>query len=340
MESSAPAAKTKLTPAIARRGWRPACTRLGDERRHAGLGAGHDRPCRSALACPRGRAAQDRARADPVRARLLLRLRIHRLERLSCRSRPRACCRTTSSSASRSTPACSATSAGGSRCRTWHLRRPVRIGLRWPSGCCSRSCSTRRSAPKASCARSTSTRWRCRFIVTGTAWKWILNPGLGIERVVRDLGFPSFTFDWLVNPDMAIYTVVIAGVWQSAGFVMALFLAGLRGIDDSIIKAAQIDGASLPRIYWRIIIPSLRPVFFCAVMILAPHRDQELRPGHGADRRRPGLRDRPAGDLHVHDGVHARPDRPRRRVGDDDARDRRGDRSCPTVLRTEPEPTR
>ena len=100
------------------------------------------------------------------------------------------------------------------------------------------------------------------FIVTGTAWKWILNPGLGLEKVVREWGFESFTFDWLINPDKAIYCVAIAGVWQSAGFVMALFLAGLRGIDDSIIKAAQIDGASLPRIYWRIIMPSLRPVFF------------------------------------------------------------------------------
>lgn len=107
------------------------------------------------------------------------------------------------------------------------------------------------------------------FIVTGTAWKWILNPGLGVERVVQQIGFPGFTFDWLVNPQMSIYTVVIAGVWQSSGFVMALFLAGLRGIDDSVIKAAQVDGASMPRIYWSIIIPSLRPVFFSAVMILA-----------------------------------------------------------------------
>ena len=107
------------------------------------------------------------------------------------------------------------------------------------------------------------------FIVTGTAWKWILNPGLGIEHVVQGLGFTDFTFDWLINPERAIYTIVIAGVWQSAGFVMALFLAGLRGIDDSILKAAQIDGASLPRIYWRIIIPSLRPVFFSTLMVLS-----------------------------------------------------------------------
>ena len=107
------------------------------------------------------------------------------------------------------------------------------------------------------------------FIVTGTAWKWILNPGLGIERLVRQMGYETFTFDWLVNSEMSIYTVVIAGVWQSTGFAMALFLAGLRGIDDEIIKAAQVDGASLPRIYWRIIIPSLRPVFFSTIIILS-----------------------------------------------------------------------
>ncbi|WP_046114509.1 carbohydrate ABC transporter permease [Aquincola tertiaricarbonis] len=107
------------------------------------------------------------------------------------------------------------------------------------------------------------------FIVTGTAWKWMLNPGLGLESVVRQWGFTSFTFDWLVNPDKAIYCVAIAGIWQSAGFVMALFLAGLRGIDDSIIKAAQVDGASLPRIYWRIVVPSLRPVFFSTLMVVS-----------------------------------------------------------------------
>ena len=106
------------------------------------------------------------------------------------------------------------------------------------------------------------------FIVTGTAWKWILNPGLGLEKLVRDWGFEGFSFGWLVDPEMAIYTIVIAAVWQSAGFVMALFLAGLRGIDDNIIKAARIDGAGLPTIYRRIVIPALRPVFFSAFIIL------------------------------------------------------------------------
>ncbi len=107
------------------------------------------------------------------------------------------------------------------------------------------------------------------FIVTGTAWKWILNPSLGLEKLMHDLGWRSFHFDWLVQSDTAIYCVIIAGIWQSAGFAMALFLAGLRGIDDSIIKAAQMDGASLPRIYWRIILPILRPVVFSTIMVLS-----------------------------------------------------------------------
>jgi len=107
------------------------------------------------------------------------------------------------------------------------------------------------------------------FIVTGTAWQWFLNPGLGLDRVMHAWGWQSFTFDWLINPRMAIYTIVIAGVWQTSGFVMAMFLAGLRGVDNEIIKAAQIDGASTPQIYWRVVIPQLRPVFLSALIVLA-----------------------------------------------------------------------
>lgn len=107
------------------------------------------------------------------------------------------------------------------------------------------------------------------FIVTGTAWRWILNPGLGFQHLMRQMGFENFTFEWIVTPGMSIYTVVIAGAWQSTGFVMALFLAGLRGVDDAIIRAAQVDGAGPVRIYTRIVIPSLRPVFFSSVIILA-----------------------------------------------------------------------
>lgn len=107
------------------------------------------------------------------------------------------------------------------------------------------------------------------FVVTGTAWKWFLNPGLGLERTMQQWGWTSFEFDWLVDPQMAIYTIVIAGVWQASGFIMAMFLAGLRGIDNEIIKAAEIDGASTFAIYRRIIIPMLRPAFLSAIIVLA-----------------------------------------------------------------------
>jgi glucose/mannose transport system permease protein len=107
------------------------------------------------------------------------------------------------------------------------------------------------------------------FIVTGTAWKWFLDPGIGLEAVVQGWGWESFSFGWIKDRDMAIYTVVIAAVWQTSGFVMAMFLAGLRGIDNEMLKAAQIDGASTFNLYRRIVIPLLRPAFLSAFVILA-----------------------------------------------------------------------
>lgn len=105
------------------------------------------------------------------------------------------------------------------------------------------------------------------FIVTGTAWKWMLNPSLGLERLVHSWGWESFTFDWIVNPDRSIYTLAIAAIWQSSGFAMAIFLAALRGVDDEIIKAAKIDGASAWQTYRSIILPLLRPALFTAVIV-------------------------------------------------------------------------
>ncbi len=106
------------------------------------------------------------------------------------------------------------------------------------------------------------------FIVTGTAWKLFLDPRIGLEKAVHDWGWTSFHFDWVVNPRMMIYCVAIAGIWQSSGFVMAMFLAGLRGVDAEIVKAAQIDGASSFALYRRILIPMMRPVFLSAIIIL------------------------------------------------------------------------
>jgi glucose/mannose transport system permease protein len=107
------------------------------------------------------------------------------------------------------------------------------------------------------------------FIVTGTAWKWVMDPGIGLERTLQSLGWESFAFGWIKNGDLAIYCVVIAAVWQASGFVMALFLAGLRGVDQEVVNAARIDGARPWQVYRRIIIPQLGPSFISAVVILS-----------------------------------------------------------------------
>ncbi len=107
------------------------------------------------------------------------------------------------------------------------------------------------------------------FIVTGVIWQWILNPGLGIQTFMRNLGFEDFTFDWLVQNDLAIYCVVIAGVWQVSGYIMALFLAGLRGINTDIVNAAKIDGAKTWQTYRYVILPELRPMFLTAFVVQA-----------------------------------------------------------------------
>jgi glucose/mannose transport system permease protein len=107
------------------------------------------------------------------------------------------------------------------------------------------------------------------LIVTGTAWKWLLDPGVGLEHTLRTMGWESFSFGWIKNSEMAIYCVVIAAVWQTTGFVMAMFLAGLRGVDSEQINAARVDGAKTWQIYLRIIIPQLGPVFVSAFVILA-----------------------------------------------------------------------
>ena len=106
------------------------------------------------------------------------------------------------------------------------------------------------------------------FIVTGLVWQWILNPSFGVQGVVRSLGWTSFTFDPLYNADIVIYGILIAGLWQGTGLVMCLMLAGLRGIDEDIWKAARLDGISAWRTYVFIIIPMLRPVLMTTLVII------------------------------------------------------------------------
>lgn len=107
------------------------------------------------------------------------------------------------------------------------------------------------------------------FIVTGLAWQWFLNPGLGLQKVVRDLGFADFTFDWIVSQEMVVYTLVIAALWQSSGLVMAILLAGLRGVDADLWKAARVDGIPTWRVYTRIVLPLLGPMIVTSTVLLA-----------------------------------------------------------------------
>ncbi|HEY2871428.1 MAG TPA: sugar ABC transporter permease [Reyranella sp.] len=106
------------------------------------------------------------------------------------------------------------------------------------------------------------------FVVTGTVWSWLFNPGQGIQKFINGLGWTDFRFDWIINRDFALYTIVIAAVWHGVGFAMALFLAGLRSIDPDLHKAAQIDGAGPFRFYLRIAAPGVAPIAISVLVIL------------------------------------------------------------------------
>lgn len=107
------------------------------------------------------------------------------------------------------------------------------------------------------------------FIVTGLVWQWILNPDFGLQGIVHDLGWESFAFDPLHSPDTVLYGLLIAGLWQGTGFVMCLMLAGLRGIDEDIWKAARVDGIPTWKTYLVVVIPMMRPVFITTLVIVA-----------------------------------------------------------------------
>ncbi len=107
------------------------------------------------------------------------------------------------------------------------------------------------------------------FVATGLIWQWVLTPGIGIENAVREMGFPDFQFDWIIDQDKVIYTIVIATVWQTAGLVMAMMLAALRGIDDELWKAARLDGIPTWRVYFSIVLPMMKPTLATVFLLLA-----------------------------------------------------------------------
>lgn len=107
------------------------------------------------------------------------------------------------------------------------------------------------------------------FIVTGLVWQWLLNPDFGLQGVVRDLGWTSFTFDPLYNSNIVIFGILIAALWQGTGLVMCLMLAGLRGIDEDIWKAARVDGIPMWKTYLFIVIPMMRGVLITSLVLIA-----------------------------------------------------------------------
>ncbi|MEO1637923.1 MAG: sugar ABC transporter permease [Pseudomonadota bacterium] len=107
------------------------------------------------------------------------------------------------------------------------------------------------------------------FVVTGLAWQWILNPDFGVQNVVRNWGWESFAFDPLNNPDIVMFGLLIAGLWQGTGLIMCIMLAGLRGIDEDIWKAAKVDGIGTVKTYVVVIIPMMRPVFITSLVLIA-----------------------------------------------------------------------
>lgn len=106
------------------------------------------------------------------------------------------------------------------------------------------------------------------FVVTGVVWQWMLNPEFGLQKVVRDLGWSNFTFDPLYDANIVIYGVLIAALWQGSGLIMCLMLAGMRGIDEEIWKAARVDGIPVWKTYLLIVIPMMRPVFVTTIVII------------------------------------------------------------------------
>jgi glucose/mannose transport system permease protein len=104
-------------------------------------------------------------------------------------------------------------------------------------------------------------------IVTGVAWRWLMQPRTGLNLLLQKIGFKNFNFAWNADLKWGILAISLAAAWQFTGYVMSLYLAGLRGISEEIREAARVDGAGTWALYRRIIIPLLMPVTFTALVL-------------------------------------------------------------------------
>jgi glucose/mannose transport system permease protein len=112
------------------------------------------------------------------------------------------------------------------------------------------------------------------FIASGVVWAWLMNPATGdritgINLIFQSLGLSGLISRWHTTPPpWGMAFTVIPAIWQEAGFTMALYLGGIRGISDDLREAARVDGASEPEIYRYVIMPLLRPITLSAVIVL------------------------------------------------------------------------
>jgi glucose/mannose transport system permease protein len=106
------------------------------------------------------------------------------------------------------------------------------------------------------------------FVVVGLAWRWLLDPTLGIQSTVRSLGWTEFTLDWLTRQETAIFALVGAGLWASVGVSMVIMLAGLRGVDENIWKATRVDGVARWKVYVFLVPGLIRPMILTSAVLL------------------------------------------------------------------------
>lgn len=106
-------------------------------------------------------------------------------------------------------------------------------------------------------------------IVTGLVWQWMMDPNFGIQGTVRALGWTDFNFAPIASAETAIYGLVVAGIWNGVGVTMAIMLAGLRGIDAEIWKAAKVDGIPTWRTYLFIALPMMRGAIITTLILQA-----------------------------------------------------------------------
>lgn len=104
------------------------------------------------------------------------------------------------------------------------------------------------------------------MVPVAVVWKWIYDPTYGLLNYVLSW-FKIDPVGWLVFPNTAMIAIIIMSVWKIVGYNMIIFLVGIRDIPESYIEAARIDGASTWQVFWRIIMPLLRPIMLFVLVI-------------------------------------------------------------------------